>query len=102
LSDIVSWGERYLHHWEIGTYICSRCCNPLYSSSDKYKGPCVWPSFRKPVNEDALLARTVYPYNKYTVTVKEVYCGKCKLFVGHMFEDAVQKGDTHPDARWRQ
>lgn len=102
LSDIVSWLERYLHHWESGTYCCSRCTNPLYSSDDKYKGPCIWPSFRKPINKSALLERVVFPYNKYTVTVKEVYCQNCRLFVGHQFEDAVAKGDTHPEARWRQ
>ena len=36
-------------------------------------------------------------YNNYTCTVKEAYCGKCDLFLGHMFEDAVEKGDTSPD-----
>ena len=102
VSDIITWGEKYLHHWENGMYVCSRCANPLYSSKDKYKGPCVWPSFRKAVTPTALESRVVYPYNKYTVTVKEVYCGNCQLFVGHEFEDAVQKGDTHPDAHWRQ
>lgn len=103
LSDIVTWGEKYLHHWEQGTYYCAGCANPLYSSEDKYKGPCIWPSFRKPIDDaSSLLARVVFPYNKYTVTVKEVYCKKCLLFVGHQFEDAVAKGDTHPDARWRQ
>ena len=40
LSDIVTWGEEYLHFWEIGTYRCSRCSNPVYHSEDKYAGPC--------------------------------------------------------------
>lgn len=103
LSDLYTWGERYLHHWEDGIYICSRCHNPLYSSVDKYKGPCVWPSFRKGIdNSRALYTREVFPYNNYTVTVMEVYCGKCKLFIGHQFEDAKDKGDTHPEAHWRQ
>ena len=102
VSDILTWGERYLHHWNTGVYCCSRCNHPLYSSDDKYKGPCVWPSFRRPLNDDdSLTMRTVYPYNKYTCIVKEVYCGGCELFIGHMFEDARLKGDTHPNARWR-
>ncbi|KAJ1431205.1 Mss4-like protein [Ochromonadaceae sp. CCMP2298] len=101
LSDIVSWGERYLYHWEVGMYCCSRCGNALYSSEDKYQGPCVWPSFRHPTRPEAVKTRTVQPYNSYTVVVKEVYCGGCELFLGHQFEDAKQKGDTHKLAHWR-
>ena len=102
LSDIYSWGERYLEHWENGIYHCSKCHKPLYSSSDKYHGPCVWPSFRKAIDCNAMIERRVYPYNNYTCTVNELYCAGCKLFVGHMFEDAKEKGDTHPEAHWRQ
>lgn len=101
VSDIVTWGERYLYHWEIGTYKCSRCLQPLYSSHDKYKGPCVWPSFRKSVDEVGVSISRVFPYNQYTVAVDEVYCGNCDLFIGHRFEDGKQKGDTHPEAHWR-
>lgn len=101
ISDIVTWGERYLYNWKCGKYLCSRCRVPLYSSWDKYKGPCVWPSFRKPISENSISTSTVYPYNNYKVTVKEVYCGGCNLFIGHQFEDAAAKGDTHPEARWR-
>lgn len=101
VSDIITWGELYLHHWDVGIYKCSRCFQPLYHSRDKWKGPCVWPSFRKPIEEGAISTTIVYPYNNYTVTVSEVYCGKCDLFIGHQFEDGRLKGDSHPEARWR-
>jgi peptide-methionine (R)-S-oxide reductase len=101
VSDIVTWGERYLQHWDSGVYECSRCFTPLYRSEDKYKGPCVWPSFRKPITELSVSARQVFPYNRYQVTVKEVYCAECDLFIGHQFEDARAKGDMHPEAHWR-
>jgi hypothetical protein len=101
VSDIITWGEMYLHHWEKGTYRCARCSIALYSSEDKWVGPCVWPSFRKPIDDDAISATEVFPYNRYTVTVKEVYCSKCDLFLGHQFEDGALKGDRHPNARWR-
>jgi peptide-methionine (R)-S-oxide reductase len=101
ISDLITWGERYLHHWSCGSYCCSRCLNPVYSSQDKWKGPCVWPSFRKAIHEDSVHTRVVQNYNAYTCTVKEVYCGKCRLFLGHQFEDAITKGDTHQDAHWR-
>ena len=101
LSDIVTWGELYLHEWRKGSYCCSRCFRVLYLSSDKWRGPCVWPSFRRPANENALSTTIVYPYNNYTCEVREVYCGGCDLFLGHQFEDAVRHGDTHPLARHR-
>lgn len=102
LSDIITWGEQYNPHWEKGTYVCARCQHPLYSSVDKWKGPCVWPSFRRAVAPDAIYSLEVVGYNNYTCTVRERYCGKCKLFIGHQFEDGVVKGDTHPDAQWRE
>ena len=101
VSDIVTWGEIYLHHWERGLYHCSRCDNLVYSSADKWKGPCVWPSFRQPHGEDAIATRVVFPYNSYLCVVNEVYCGKCFLFLGHQFEDGRDKGDTHEEAHWR-
>jgi peptide-methionine (R)-S-oxide reductase len=101
ISDLITWGERYLNHWKSGSYCCSRCQNPVYSSDDKWKGPCVWPSFRKPIDEKSIHTRVIENYNSYTCTVKEVYCGNCRLFLGHQFEDGVIKGDDHNDAHWR-
>jgi len=138
LSDIYGeeWGEKYLHHWLQGSYHCSRCKAELFSSADKWKGPCRWPSFRRPiaatgtdadagtstdtsppapsipaavaaVSIPAVPSSTVdqvevYPYNKYTVTVKEIYCNSCDLFIGHGFHDGFDKGDTHSHATgWR-
>ena len=100
-SDVWTWSEEYLEHWEEGQYNCSRCNNALFSSTDKWKGPCVWPSFRRPIEESSVDLCEVVEYNGYTVKVVEAYCKKCDLFVGHGFEDGVAKGDKHPDARWR-
>lgn len=102
LSDLVSWGEMYRHIYDNGMYHCARCDNELYSSADKWNGPCVWPSFRQACHGDkSLLSEVVFPYNKYTVEVRELYCARCQLFVGHAFEDGVAKGDAHAEARWR-
>jgi peptide-methionine (R)-S-oxide reductase len=106
LSDIFTWGEEYLDHWSQGLYTCSRCENILFSSEDKWKGPCVWPSFRCGYlgndNTSALSFNVVEPYNNYRVTVKEVYCSQCDLFIGHGFEDGIAKGDTSTKATgWR-
>jgi len=94
-------GEIYLHNFSAGNYCCSQCQNLLFSSKDKWKGPCVWPSFRSPFSETSLIQQEVFPYNNYTVIVKELYCAECELFIGHCFEDGKAKGDTHPQAHWR-
>ena len=101
VSDVITWGELYLNHWNKGIYKCSRCNNKLYNSDDKWLGPCKWPSFRKPFNNESISITLVYPYNNYKVKVAEVYCKLCDLFIGHQFEDGKEKGDNHYDARWR-
>lgn len=103
--------EHLLEHWEPGTYQCARCGLGLYSSEDKWRGPCPWPSFRKalypPSGGSTSLHSNVTPrcyqgievsgktnistvlcdeYNGYKCSVEEVYCGGCDLFVGHQFE----------------
>lgn len=101
VSDIVTWGERYLHCFKPGLYVCSRCRLPLYSSADKYPGPCRWPSFRECISTQNIAYSRVCQYNGYTVAVDEIYCNGCELFIGHRFEDAREKGDSHPNAHWR-
>lgn len=82
VSDLITWGEKYLNQWLPGLYCCARCRTPLYSSKDKYKGPCVWPSFRSAVTAHAISTTVVAPYNQYEVPVMEVYCAGCDLFIG--------------------
>jgi peptide-methionine (R)-S-oxide reductase len=107
LSDLVTWGEEFTAFFEPGLYRCARCGAGIYSSEDKWKGPCVWPSFRKAAAEgeggaaEAAAFVDVANYNKYACRVSEVYCAHCDLFIGHRFEDGAAKGDDHPDARWR-
>lgn len=101
VSGVVSQ-EALRDNWEEGVYQCARCENVLYRSDDKWEGPCVWPSFRQPANEEESLLDIFVPeYNGYTCAVFEVYCKKCQLFLGHRFEDGKEKGDQHEEARWR-
>lgn len=100
LSDLSTWGERFLDHWAEGSYTCARCESRLYSSRDKWSGPCVWPSWRKHL-PGAVRELPVVDYNGYACAVRELYCASCDLFLGHMFADAAEKGDAHPEARWR-
>lgn len=102
--------EHLLDHWEEGSYHCARCDKLVFSSTDKWDGPCAWPSFRRAADgsgagsagqDDALSTTQVFGYNNYVCRVFELYCGACDLFIGHQFEDAREKGDTSNDAHWR-
>ena len=33
LSDLVTWGERFLQCWDAGTYVCARCQLAVYRSA---------------------------------------------------------------------
>jgi len=100
ISELLT-GESLCKLWSHGVYKCAKCALVLYSSRDKWSGPCRWASFRKAVDYDALYERLVTPYNNYTVAVAELYCSRCHLFIGHSFEDGRSKGDNHADARFR-
>jgi len=72
LSDLSTWGEHFLHFWQPGTYVCARCAKQLYHSSDKWSGPCPWPSWRKPLAPNAISETVLGEYNDYTCAVAEV------------------------------
>ncbi|KAH8055384.1 peptide-methionine (R)-S-oxide reductase [Aureococcus anophagefferens] len=99
--ETVSLGRREAY-FDVScrVYACARCERPLYASDDKWSGPCLWPSWRRDLPGAARHA-PVEGYNGYVVDVHELYCGGCDLFLGHAFADARDKGDAHPDARWR-
>lgn len=68
--------------WQSGRYACARCQRLLYTSTAKFAGPCIWPSFRTGASPGALTERHVTDYNNYTCATCELYCGGCGLFVG--------------------
>ena len=103
VSSLVT-AEAYAKLFELGVYRCAKCGDTLYDHTAKFVGPCLWPSFRAPHHPTkSLHCIDVAPgaYNQYTCAVKELYCKKCTLFLGHAFEDGATTGDTHPEARWR-
>ena len=102
ISSLVS-GEEYARSFNPGLYSCARCGHALYAHTSKFTGPCLWPSFRAPLEVSSLhtIAVAQGAYNHYSCSVVELYCAGCSLFLGHAFEDGATTGDTHPDARWR-
>ncbi len=66
-----------------GTYVCSACGQPLFSSDAKYDSGTGWPSFFDPL-PDALTFKTdfrlIWPRREY-------HCSRCGGHQGHVFDD---------------
>lgn len=70
-----------------GTYVCSCCGNPLFSSETKYDSGSGWPSYYQSLDEDAIKTETDTSHGMKRV---EVMCNACDAHLGHVFEDGPQ------------
>lgn len=67
-----------------GVFHCVACSAPLWSSSDKFDSGTGWPSFMRPVSDDAVGTKTDH---KIGVARTEVHCANCGAHMGHVFDD---------------
>lgn len=70
---------KYVHKNKDGTYMCSVCQNPLFSSDSQFDSGTGWPSFDKAIEGSV----KYQPDGNRT----EIICSKCGSHLGHMFED---------------
>lgn len=96
-----------------GTYICAACYQPLFASADKFDSGTGWPSFTRPVSDQAVQTKKdfklIWPRTEY-------HCSNCGGHQGHVFDDGpkptgqrwcnnglaltfVPEGDELPDLR---
>ncbi|HVF71619.1 MAG TPA: peptide-methionine (R)-S-oxide reductase MsrB [Chthoniobacterales bacterium] len=75
---------KYADADDDGIYRCAGCGNPLFSSETKYESGSGWPSFYKPLVNDAVETETD---RKFGMTRTEVVCAKCGGHLGHVFPD---------------
>lgn len=76
--------NQYFDNKTPGTYLCAGCELPLFSSKEKYDSGTGWPSFWKPIADDAVRTKTDYAM---IFPRTEVHCRRCGGHQGHLFED---------------
>jgi len=67
-----------------GTYRCSACGEPLFTSVTKYDSGSGWPSFYQPIDAEAVESEQDHSHG---MTRTEVHCRKCGSHLGHVFPD---------------
>lgn len=75
---------KYWNHKEAGTYRCVACGSRLFSSTDKYDSGSGWPSYTRPVDEDAVTEQADTSLGMQRVEAK---CARCDSHLGHVFTD---------------
>ena len=73
---------------EPGTFVCAACGNELYTTARKFESGTGWPSFDKPVSDDALY---IGSDNKLGYSRDEVICADCGGHLGHVFNDGPRE-----------
>ena len=76
-------GQYYNSH-EPGIYSCICCGNDLFDSENKFDSGTGWPSYWKPISDDAVTTEE----DRSLGTIRtEVVCSKCYAHLGHVFPD---------------
>jgi peptide-methionine (R)-S-oxide reductase len=70
-------------NYDEGTYVCSGCGQPLFTSETKFNSGTGWPSFYAPI--EGAIETSVD--KKFFMTRIEVHCSNCGGHLGHVFPD---------------
>lgn len=73
-----------LNNHEKGTYVTADCGQPVFRSEDKFDSGTGWPSFTRPISEEAI---TLKEDISLGLVRTEVIGSKCGGHLGHVFDD---------------
>jgi peptide-methionine (R)-S-oxide reductase len=75
---------KYWNEKTPGTYKCAACGQALFSSDHKFDSGSGWPSFYRPLEEQAV--ESTVDKSHFMIRT-EVHCSKCESHLGHVFDD---------------
>lgn len=75
---------KYWNVFDEGQYNCVGCGLPLFESSTKFDAGCGWPSFDRPIAENAVVEFEDHSFGMRRI---EVRCRRCNAHLGHVFDD---------------
>ncbi|VWL84755.1 peptide-methionine (R)-S-oxide reductase MsrB [Oceanivirga miroungae] len=86
----LAFGNEYWDFFEDGIYVDITSGEPLFSSKDKFRSFCGWPSFTKPIVADVVEYKEDLSFNMKRI---EVISRSAKAHLGHVFDDGpVDRG----------
>lgn len=75
---------QYWNNHEAGTYVCTACGTPLFSSDTKFDSGSGWPSFWEPLAPHHVATAEDHSHFMHRT---EVLCATCDSHLGHLFPD---------------
>ncbi|MBC8535945.1 peptide-methionine (S)-S-oxide reductase MsrA [Feifania hominis] len=85
-----AYSNVYWDRFEPGLYVDVASGEPLFSSADKFRSPCGWPAFSKPIDPAVISEHRDTSFGMERVEVRARVSG---IHLGHVFEDGpAQRG----------
>lgn len=78
----IPYENEYYNNFEKGIYVDIVDGTPLFTSKDKIKSDCGWPSFSKPIDESKIHNRTDYSFGMIRTEVRSL---EANSHLGHVF-----------------
>ncbi len=79
-----AFSGAYYNCKDPGVYVCVCCGQPLFRSEDKFDSGSGWPSFTRPIAENAV---DYAEDRSFMMRRTEVLCRRCDAHLGHVFDD---------------
>lgn len=82
------FSSHYLEHGREGIFVDAATGEPLFTSYDKFDSGTGWPSFTRPIDDDAVATREDLSHG---MNRTEVRSASGDMHLGHVFDDGPQE-----------